>query len=108
MEVILSKTGKLVRDRIPEIIHAKGEKASVHHVQGAQFVKALKQKLMEEAQEAANAAPDHLVEEIADVQEVLTALKKAASIDEKQLREIQDAKRRERGGFEQGIILENP
>ncbi|MCI0711669.1 MAG: nucleoside triphosphate pyrophosphohydrolase [Chloroflexi bacterium] len=59
---------KLVRDNIPEIIAANGQ--------------ALRQKLVEEAQEVLQAKPDELVNELADVYEVLDALIAAYDLDE--------------------------
>ena len=97
---------KLVRDRIPEIIRAKGEEPKTRLVEGVALLQALKDKLVEEVGEARNAPADHLLEEIADVEEVLDALKRAAAIDSVELEQVRTQKRHERGGFEKGIILE--
>jgi len=65
---------KLVRDRIPEIIRSGGKQCGIETMPEAEYRQALLQKLVEEAQEARQAAPDELITELADLQEVIAAL----------------------------------
>jgi predicted house-cleaning noncanonical NTP pyrophosphatase (MazG superfamily) len=106
MEQSGASEGKLVRDRIPEFMRAEGLVPIVRMVSGDEHCKALKFKLVEEADEVLTAPPEKLMEEIADVQEVIAALIEAAGIDVDCLREIQEKKREEKGGFEEGVWFE--
>jgi predicted house-cleaning noncanonical NTP pyrophosphatase (MazG superfamily) len=65
---------KLVRDRIPELAAANSRAGSFQQATEAEFALWLRAKLLEEAQEAATAAPAMLVEELGDVLQVLYAL----------------------------------
>ncbi|MEP0772451.1 nucleoside triphosphate pyrophosphohydrolase [Coleofasciculus sp. FACHB-SPT36] len=56
---------KLVRDRIPEIIHQAGRECKVQVMSEAEYHQALRDKLIEEAQEAAEATAQDLVKELA-------------------------------------------
>ena len=94
---------KLVRDRIPELIAAKGEKA-VHHVaDDAEYLRALGEKLVEEMNEL---RADPCAGEVADVLEVVEAFAKAHGIAMEDALRTKEEKRRARGGFDAKIILE--
>lgn len=97
--------GKLVRDLIPQIIKASGRTPVTSVVTGDGLIDALKDKLLEEAQEVFDAPAGKVIEELADVQEVIAALISGLKIDEQELKQVQEAKRDERGGFTAGIIL---
>jgi predicted house-cleaning noncanonical NTP pyrophosphatase (MazG superfamily) len=96
---------KLVRDRIPEIIRSGGKQCGIETMPEAEYRQALLQKLVEEAQEARQAAPDELITELADLQEVIAALLAAWHIFPDKVQQIQDQRRAERGGFEQRLKL---
>lgn len=98
--------GKLVRDRIPEIIEANGERAIVRTLPTAEYNQALRDKLLEECQEARSAPSDELADELADVLEVVQALAASADLTWDEVLQLQDAKRNQRGGFELRIWLE--
>ena len=97
---------KLVRDRIPEIIEENdGVKPYIQVVTGIEYRTALIQKLAEEAKELQEATTENeLLEEFADVLEVIDTLSKILDIDKS--KQIQIKKRAERGGFDRGVILE--
>ncbi|CBE67513.1 MAG: nucleoside triphosphate pyrophosphohydrolase [Candidatus Methylomirabilis oxygeniifera] len=98
---------KIVRDKIPEIIAKRGERAKIIHLRGDALVTALRQKLVEEAFEAVDArSGDDLVGELADVSEVIDALCRALKVSDPHLKAVQLEKRQKRGGFEKGIMLE--
>ncbi len=105
----MSDNGKLVRDLIPNIIRKSGSEPEVLHLSGDELVVALGAKLVEEAQEAAEVvnSRDDLVEELADLREVISALVTARRITEQELVEAAERKRRERGGFGSGAWLVN-
>ena len=100
-----TKYNKLVRDKIPEIIRASGNQCEVSILSNIEYIKALRQKLVEEANEAATAVPDELAQELADVMEVIDALMAATGIEPEEVKEIQQVKRSQRGGFDNKIEL---
>lgn len=97
---------KLVRDKIPGLIEARGEYVKTRKLEGQALITSLQQKLIEEAYEAndARSIPD-LVGELADVQEVIAAICKSVDISEAEIKEIQEEKRERRGGFNEGTML---
>lgn len=96
---------KLVRDRVPEIIAAERRAYATEIMEDAEYRQALMAKLVEEAQEAAEAEPDEIVKELADLYEVIEALLLAFDLDRDAIRAVQQKRRDERGGFEQRIKL---
>lgn len=97
------KYNKLVRDRIPEIINSKGEKAICRILDDEEYLKELNIKLLEEANEFIEAGN---IEELADIMEVLEAIAKVKNIDWEDVRKEQKFKRDKRGAFEEKIYLE--
>jgi len=95
----------LVRDRINEIIRASGKRCSVETLSEPKYRQALQAKLVEEAQEACGAAPDELLTELANLQEVIVSVLAAWHISPEKVQQIQDQRRAERGGFEQRLKL---
>ncbi|MDD5110118.1 MAG: nucleoside triphosphate pyrophosphohydrolase [Patescibacteria group bacterium] len=100
---------KLIRDRIPEIIAAKGEKAVTRILNDEEFGRALMAKLVEEAKEAEATAGDktELTKEIGDVWEVIEALITHFGLDQQEIARIKAKRRAERGGFAKKIFLES-
>lgn len=103
----MTDDGKLVRDLIPDHIRAEGRKAEVRYLAGDALVAALGAKLVEEAQEAAEAVGERerLLEELADVREVVAALMDARGITEEELIRAAEAKVQQRGAFRSGAWL---
>jgi predicted house-cleaning noncanonical NTP pyrophosphatase (MazG superfamily) len=64
---------KLVRDRTPELAAATGQPADWHQADEVEYGRRLRDKLLEEAHEAATASPAGLLEEPGDVLQVLYA-----------------------------------
>ncbi|MFC6085282.1 phosphoribosyl-ATP pyrophosphohydrolase [Sphaerisporangium aureirubrum] len=98
--------GKLVRDRIPEIIEAGGRTAKVRVLGESELVPALTAKLAEEAEELRLAEPGDRLEELADVHEVLAVLTTALGFSGEQVQEAARRKRVDRGGFSGRLWLE--
>lgn len=102
--------GKLVRDRIPEIIRASGRRPRVTTLTAEAYRAALHEKLREEVDEliaATATATDAFIEEAADVIEVLQAITAQHGLT---LAEIVDAARRKRGetgGFDSRLWLDS-
>jgi predicted house-cleaning noncanonical NTP pyrophosphatase (MazG superfamily) len=97
---------KLIRDRIPEIMDRAGVAYEVDTLDEAAYLAALRTKLVEEAQEAAEAEDEaELVKELGDVLEVVAALTAAAGLDADEIEAVRARRREERGGFERRIRL---
>ncbi len=99
----MKEYNKLVRDRIPEIIKKAGKKAVTEKASGPELESLLLAKLDEEVQEYKDSASP---EELADILEVVYAiaihLHNLSIVD---LEKIRLQKQRDRGGFDQGLIL---
>lgn len=113
---------KLIRDRIPEIIAAKGEKAVTRILGNEEFAKALAAKLVEEAQEVQSAVASiarfhelkheskrlsELSKEIGDVMEAIDALVSHFGLDRVETERVKAQRLTERGGFAKKIFLES-
>jgi predicted house-cleaning noncanonical NTP pyrophosphatase (MazG superfamily) len=98
--------GKLVRDRIPDIIRGDGGTPNVRYVVGAELRDALFTKLAEETAELRD-APDELrpIEELADVLECVRGLASHMGVAMERVEKVAAVKREERGGFDEGVWL---
>lgn len=94
--------GKLVRDRIPEIIRAEGLEPVIYTADAEEYGTRLRDKLREEVAEFI--ASDNDPEELADILEVLYALAEQMGISRQQLEELRAVKAEKRGGFAERII----
>ena len=92
--------GKLVRDKIPEIIEASGATPLTRILETEEYLSCLEAKLDEEVQEFHESKSP---EELADILEVVYALAEAHGCSREQLQQIFDAKHTARGGFEKRI-----
>ena len=95
--------GKLVRDRIPEIIEADGKKPIIRILSEDEYLQELDTKLNEEVAEY---QADKSIEEMADVLEVLFAICEARGYSIEQLMEVKQDKQNKRGGFKDRIFWE--
>ena len=97
---------KLVRDRIPEIIQKEGNTADIIILSEESFKQAIKEKLIEEATEVCNADNrDDILNELADLQEVMDTIKEMYNINTLEVNTIQAVKALQRGKFEKKIFL---
>jgi predicted house-cleaning noncanonical NTP pyrophosphatase (MazG superfamily) len=94
--------GKLVRDKIPQIIQSKGEQPVIQTADSEEYNVRLRDKLREEVEEYLASDDDR--EELADILEVLYALARRTGTDEQQLEKLRAAKAKKRGGFADRII----
>jgi len=94
--------GKLVRDKIPEIIRAQGETPSTRVADGVEYRELLLAKLSEEVGEFLDSDCDPL--ELADVLEVVMALADGLGIGQQELERLRAEKAAQRGGFSQRIV----
>lgn len=103
--MVRKEYNKLVRDRIPEILESQQVKFGVEEMTQSDYCQALRQKLIEEAQEAAEAVETNLVTELADLCEVIDATMGAYGIQRNQVLACQMQRRIDRGAFSQKLRL---
>ena len=97
---------KLVRDRIPEIIDANRGVAQIRIAEAAEIPGLLRAKLLEEAEEVTAATDKRtLVEELADLLEVIHAYAACSGVGMPEIDEARQAKQATRGGFGKGVVL---
>ena len=92
--------GKLVRDKIPEIIKADGKYPIIEILSNEDYLIGLDKKLNEEVAEY---QADKSIEEMADVLEVLFAICEARGYSIEELMKVREAKRDQRGGFKDKV-----
>lgn len=94
---------KLVRDRIPEIISGNGGEPVTRILDDTEYMAELIKKLKEETAEF---EADESIEELADIQEVILALRDALGNSVDELEEERRKKAGTNGGFKDKIYLE--
>ncbi|MFF9171776.1 MULTISPECIES: nucleoside triphosphate pyrophosphohydrolase [unclassified Streptomyces] len=99
-----SRHGKLVRDRIPQIIRRSGAEPVIYTADQAEYRTRLRDKLGEEVTEFLGADDAQAPEELADVLEVVRALAADLGVDADQLEKIREAKASARGGFAERVV----
>lgn len=92
--------GKLVRDRIPEIIKNDGKMPIMEILSDEEYLKELDKKLSEEVAEY---QADKSIEEMADILEVVYTICEARGHSVEELKQVREAKREKRGGFKDRI-----
>ena len=97
---------KLVRDNIPDKIEKNGEVAVTRILNSEEYRDELYKKLLEESNEVINAKTrDEVLEELADVYEVIIAISELENSNMSNVEEISKQKRLKRGGFTKRIFL---
>jgi predicted house-cleaning noncanonical NTP pyrophosphatase (MazG superfamily) len=105
-KINLPTYNKLVRDKIPEIIKAKGKEVSTTILSNEDYIKELKTKCLEEVEEYIKATTnEEAKEELADILEVLHAIAKTHGSSMEEIESIRLRKKKERGGFQEQIFL---
>jgi predicted house-cleaning noncanonical NTP pyrophosphatase (MazG superfamily) len=95
------KMEKLIRDRIPSFLEAKGIMVNKRIMDQDEFIQKLKDKLLEEAKEVKQAQKaEELLEELADILEVLQTLSSASGFTMQQIEQKRMEKCLLKGGFE--------
>ena len=93
---------KLVRDKIPQIIERSGSECEIEQVDDKTALEYLYKKLMEETSEL---LMDKNIEEVIDVIDVAFAIGKLYGFDEEGIMWLRETKVRDKGGFDENIIL---
>ena len=97
---------KLVRDKIPEIIEANGEKPITRILNDDEYKIELEKKLNEEYQEVLKATGKDRVEELADMIEVIKFLAKLENATLDDVIAMAKEKGIKKGTFENKVFLE--
>ncbi|SOB92598.1 Predicted house-cleaning noncanonical NTP pyrophosphatase, all-alpha NTP-PPase (MazG) superfamily [Pseudobutyrivibrio ruminis DSM 9787] len=95
--------GKLVRDKIPQIIQADGKSPIIRTLSEEDYLQELDKKLNEEVAEY---QADKSIEEMADVLEVLYAICEARGHSLEELEQVRKEKSDKRGAFKERIYWE--
>jgi len=102
------KYAKLVRDNIPGWHREKGHTVNGRQLTGKELLEALIAKLHEEADEVSGAmSRDELVEEIGDVQQIISDILASQDISQSELEQSIQKKTGRKGGFLQGEYIES-
>lgn len=95
---------KLIRDKLPGIMRDSGVQVHEEAMDDNQYIDALKEKLLEEAEEIRQSSnPEELIEELADALEVIQTLIRASGHKMEQVEKARLEKRELKGGFDRKI-----
>ncbi len=98
---------KLVRDRIPEIVAARGLRCRTRTLSPAAYARALREKVLEEARELLEArGRDAVLNELADLRELLDSLRRLLGVGPDAFERLVRRKRLARGGFRKRLLLD--
>ena len=103
------QTNKLVRDKVCQVLADRGiaKKTKMRYVRDKEYETFLYAKLMEECAEVIGAnTKKQITEELADLLEVVDAIRKEFDVSEMDLDETKTIKQCEKGGFYDGCVLE--
>lgn len=96
---------KLVRDKIPQVIESNGGKGSFKILPEKRYEEELKKKLLEESKELVKAPKEEILNELADVLEIIKSIADQQKIKFSKVEEFQKEKRKKRGGFKKKLFL---
>lgn len=97
---------KLVRDKVPDNIEGGGEFVTKARLSGEALLRALREKLIEEAFEVLDSIDQaSIVGELADVFEIIDGILDQLGVSRDELQKRQDEKRERTGSFRDGIVL---
>jgi predicted house-cleaning noncanonical NTP pyrophosphatase (MazG superfamily) len=102
----MTKEPKLIRDRVPVHMRAQGKDPITYTATRGELALALRNKLLEESREVwfARDDGDWVLEELADVTEVVRAILEFYGFTLQELEEVRLRKLREKGGFTRQIM----
>jgi len=96
---------KLIRDKIPEFIRESGDEFETRVMKDKEFEKELKKKLVEEAKELLKAPKDELLNELADVIQLVKSIASYYKISFSEVQKYQNIKRKKKGEFAKKLFL---
>lgn len=97
---------KLCRDKVPEIIQAKGFECDVREVDHDEYKREIVRKIFEEASGVSNhSGRTSLIKELADLMVTIDAVKKEFGVTAEELDEAVEKSIEEKGGYEDRLYL---
>ena len=103
-------SGKLVRDNQAEVLNRQGYPCQYRNLSKDELASAIVSKMPEEVEEIKVAlnggSRDELIEEIADLQELVGCLVTITGLSPQDIKSTQDQKRNRRGSFLTGQFME--
>lgn len=94
------RTGILVGEKMIFKMQSLGIKVHYKKLKKEEYIKALQNKILEEAQElASKTAKDKIIAEMADILEVLDCFKDAYNINDEELIRVKNEKRDKKGSY---------
>ncbi len=104
MKIHKFKVDKLIRDKLVEILRNEGITVYERQLNPQEYLRRVKDKLEEEVEEVfAAKTPESLLEELADLSEIILAFAQAHGFTSDQLEAARISKRETKGGFDQRI-----
>lgn len=105
---------KLIRDKLVDSLTQKGIKLIKKDITDEEtIIKYYAQKIVEEANEvleascgSVNSEKAKVIEELADLCEIITAFAKLSGISQEQIQAVQTQKANEKGAFENKVIID--
>ncbi len=103
---MIKKYNKLIRDKILEIIRAAGERPYWRILNGKEYLREIKKKILEEVKELIGAKDKKgIIDEIVDIQELTDALISETGLTKSEIKKQQKIKNKKRGGFKKRLFL---
>lgn len=96
---------KLIRDKIPEFIKIENNEFKTRVLGKKEFEKELKRKLLEETKETIKAPREKLLNELADVLELIKSIGNHYGLSFSKIEKYQKEKKKIRGGFKKKLFL---
>ncbi len=97
---------KLCRDKVPDIIHAKGFECEVREVEHDEYRREIVRKVYEEASGVSNHdSREHLLKQLADLVITLDSVTEEFGISDDELDEAVKKSIEEKGGYEKRLYL---
>ncbi|MBN2251858.1 MAG: nucleoside triphosphate pyrophosphohydrolase [Candidatus Altiarchaeota archaeon] len=100
---LIERFDKLVRDKAPEAISSGGSTPLYHKAAGREYWKALSRRIAWDAEKLAKQGD---IDRLADLLELIYAAAEKEGISVKELEEHRRKRRKEHGGFDEGMVLE--
>lgn len=97
---------KLIRDKLRVEYEKMNQKAKYRKLSDAEFAEALKQKLVEEASEIDASDRESVVNELADIYQVVEEMIKLYKISPEEVGKVKMAKFEKKGGFSEANFVE--
>lgn len=94
---------KLVRDKMPDVIAAKGDRAVTHMADDEEYWIKLVEKFGEDFEEFIQSGSE---ERLVDLLEILRAICEFKKIDHMKIDSLREEKAKLRGGFKKRIVLD--